>query len=341
MIFDPVTIHKGCTVSDALQMMHDYHIGGIPVVDDERHLVGIVTNRDLRFETHLDKKVAEVMTSENLVTTHQQTDLKAAAAILQENKIEKLPVVDKDNHLVGLITYKDITKAKNKPMACKDAKGRLRVAAGVGVTADSLQRAEALVNAGVDAIVIPAKGSVSVNADAIKTSAGALHVLSVCKEKSINQAIRFLQQSGVKVYAASEKAAENYTHIAYDGPTAIVMGAEDTGVSYENLRICDAMIKIPQFGTIGSLNVSVTSSILIYEVVRQRMNKTNMNNHKNQTTMKKVIATTKAPAAIGPYNQAIQVGNMLVRFRPARFGSGHRHFPEGGVKSRPSSHSRT
>ena len=154
MIFDPVTIHKGCTVSDALQMMHDYHIGGIPVVDDERHLVGIVTNRDLRFETHLDKKVAEVMTSENLVTTHQQTDLKAAAAILQENKIEKLPVVDKDNHLVGLITYKDITKAKNKPMACKDAKGRLRVAAGVGVTADSLQRAEALVNAGVDAIVI-------------------------------------------------------------------------------------------------------------------------------------------------------------------------------------------
>ena len=128
--------------------------------------------------------------------------------------------------------------------------------------------------AGVDAIVIPAKGSVSVNADAIKTSAGALHVLPVCKEKSINQAIRFLQQSGVKVYAASEKAAENYIHIAYDGPTAIVMGAEDTGVSYENLRICDAMIKIPQFGTIGSLNVSVASSILIYEVVRQRMNKT-------------------------------------------------------------------
>lgn len=128
--------------------------------------------------------------------------------------------------------------------------------------------------AGVDAIVIPAKGSVSVNADAIKTSAGALHVLPVCKERSINQAIRFLQQSGVKVYAASEKAAENYTHIAYDGPTAIVMGAEDTGVSYENLRICDAMIKIPQFGTIGSLNVSVASSILIYEVVRQRMNKT-------------------------------------------------------------------
>ncbi len=125
--------------------------------------------------------------------------------------------------------------------------------------------------AGVDAIVIPAKGSVTVNADSVKTSAGALHVLPVCKEKSINEAIRFLQQSGVKVYAATEKGAQNYTDIAYEGPTAIVMGAEDTGVSPENLRICDAMIKIPQFGTIGSLNVSVASSILIYEVVRQRM----------------------------------------------------------------------
>lgn len=154
MIYDPVTIQKGRTVKDALQMMHDYHIGGIPVVDEERHLVGIVTNRDLRFERHLDKMVDDVMTKENLVTTHQQTDLSAAAQILQEYKIEKLPVVDKDNHLVGLITYKDITKAKDKPMACKDEKGRLRVAAGVGVTADTLDRMQALVDAGADAIVI-------------------------------------------------------------------------------------------------------------------------------------------------------------------------------------------
>ena len=154
MIYDPVTIRRGSTVKDALDMMHDYHIGGIPVVDDENHLVGIVTNRDLRFERHMDKKIDEVMTSENLVTTHIQTDLIAAAAILQENKIEKLPVVDNENHLVGLITYKDITKAKDKPMACKDAKGRLRVAAGVGVTVDTLYRAKALVEAGADAIVI-------------------------------------------------------------------------------------------------------------------------------------------------------------------------------------------
>ena len=154
MIYDPVTIRQGRTVKDALAMMHDYHIGGIPVVDGENHLVGIVTNRDLRFERRLDKTIDEVMTHENLVTTHQQTDLAAAAQILQENKIEKLPVVDAENHLVGLITYKDITKAKDKPMACKDDKGRLRVAAGVGVTKDTLERAAALVGAGADAIVI-------------------------------------------------------------------------------------------------------------------------------------------------------------------------------------------
>ena len=152
MIYDPIPL--GSTVAQALDIMSEYHIGGIPVVDDEKRLVGIVTNRDLRFERRLDRPVDEIMSKENLVTTHQQTDLMAAADILQKNKIEKLPVVDKDNRLVGLITYKDITKAKDKPMACKDDKGRLRVAAGVGVTADTLDRMQALVNAGADAIVI-------------------------------------------------------------------------------------------------------------------------------------------------------------------------------------------
>ena len=154
MIYDPITIHLGATVAQALDIMAEYHIGGIPVVDDDKRLVGIVTNRDLRFERRLDRPVDEIMSKDNLVTTHQQTDLPAAADILQKNKIEKLPVVDKDNHLVGLITYKDITKAKDKPMACKDDKGRLRMAAGVGVTADTLDRMQALVNAGADAIVI-------------------------------------------------------------------------------------------------------------------------------------------------------------------------------------------
>lgn len=154
MIYDPVTIKRGKTVADALGMMREYHIGGIPVVDDDMHLVGIVTNRDLRFETNLNKLIDEVMTTENLVTTDTQTDLQAASEILMQHKIEKLPVVDKQGKLVGLITYKDITKAKDKPMACKDSKGRLRVAAGVGVTADTMERIDALVAAGADAIVI-------------------------------------------------------------------------------------------------------------------------------------------------------------------------------------------
>ena len=154
MIYHPVTILSDATVADALNLMAEYHIGGIPVVDAENHLVGIVTNRDLRFERRVERPIAEVMTKDHLVTTHQQTDLFAAAQILQENKIEKLPVVDDENHLIGLITYKDITKAKDKPMACKDEKGRLRVAAGVGVTHDTLDRIKALVEAGADAIVI-------------------------------------------------------------------------------------------------------------------------------------------------------------------------------------------
>ncbi|MDD6784043.1 MAG: IMP dehydrogenase [Bacteroidaceae bacterium] len=154
MIYDPITIKRGKTVGDALSLMSEYHIGGIPVVDDDNRLVGIVTNRDLRFELDTEKLIDEVMSSENLVTTDQQTDLVAAAKILQENKIEKLPVVGKDGRLVGLITYKDITKAKDKPMACKDSKGRLRVAAGVGVTNDTMERMEALIKAGADAIVI-------------------------------------------------------------------------------------------------------------------------------------------------------------------------------------------
>lgn len=154
MIYDPVTIRCGSTVREALAMMSEYHIGGIPVVNENKILVGIVTNRDLRFERDLDRLVDEVMTKENLVTTSQSTDLQQAADILQKYKIEKLPVVDKEGHLVGLVTYKDITKAKDKPFACKDKLGRLRVAAGVGVTVDSMTRVDALVEAGADAIVI-------------------------------------------------------------------------------------------------------------------------------------------------------------------------------------------
>ncbi len=153
MIYDPITITKEATVAQALRLMRENRIGGIPVVDDENHLIGIITNRDLRFQSDLNVPVEKIMTSDKLITT-DKTDLDEAKKILLQNKIEKLPVVDKENHLVGLITYRDITKIAEYPRACKDAKGRLRVAAGVGVTGDVLKRVEALVENGVDAVVI-------------------------------------------------------------------------------------------------------------------------------------------------------------------------------------------
>ncbi len=153
MIYDPVTCSKEHTVGDALILMRENRIGGIPVVDESHKLIGIVTNRDLRFQTDMARKIEEVMTSKNLVTT-MNPDLTKASQILLENKIEKLPVVNAEGKLVGLLTYKDITKVKDNPNAAKDSKGRLRVAAGVGVTADTMDRVDALVEAGVDAIVI-------------------------------------------------------------------------------------------------------------------------------------------------------------------------------------------
>lgn len=154
MISDPVTTHRDATVGDALNIMAEYKIGGIPVVDQEGFLVGIVTNRDLRFQKDMNTKIDDVMTKEGIITTSRSTDLEAASEILQQHKIEKLPVVDQNNRLIGLLTYKDITKAKDKPMASKDKRGRLRVAAAVGVTANTYERINALVEAGVDAIVI-------------------------------------------------------------------------------------------------------------------------------------------------------------------------------------------
>ena len=153
MIQDPVTLSVKANVGDALELMKHHGIGGIPVIDDTKKLVGIVTNRDLRFQKDVNLPVKEVMTSEHIITT-KDTSLDNAREILQEYKIEKLPVVNDENELIGLITYKDITKVKLKPNACKDKYGRLRVAAGVGVTADVLDRVDALYKAGVDAVVI-------------------------------------------------------------------------------------------------------------------------------------------------------------------------------------------
>lgn len=154
MITDPITLKQDALVEDATSIMREHKIGGIPIVSNDGKLVGIITNRDLRFERNPNRPVAEIMTREKLITTKPLTTLEEASDILQEHKIEKLPVVDADNKLVGLITYKDIIKIKARPNACKDELGRLRVAAGVGVTSDVLERVTELVKNGVDAIVI-------------------------------------------------------------------------------------------------------------------------------------------------------------------------------------------
>lgn len=174
MIQDPVTLTKDATVGDAQNTMREYKIGGIPIVDKEKKLIGIVTNRDLRFEKNYNRLLSEVMTSENLVTVGKGTSLQDAEIILQENKIEKLPVVENDGTLLGLITFRDITKLTQKPVANKDQFGRLRVAAALGVTADAVERAEALVKAQVDAVIIDT---------AHGHTKGVVTVLKMVKEK--------------------------------------------------------------------------------------------------------------------------------------------------------------
>ncbi len=198
MIIDPVTLPINSLVRDAKANMKEFSIGGIPIVDDHGKLIGIVTNRDLRFEKNNDRPISEVMTTKNLVTVSEGTSLEQAEDILQENKIEKLPVVDKDYKLVGLITFRDITKLTQKPIANKDQYGRLRVAAALGVTGDAVDRAEALVNAGVDAVVIDTahghtKGVVSV-LKAVKSRFPDLEV--IVGNIATGEAAKYLVEAG-------------------------------------------------------------------------------------------------------------------------------------------------
>lgn len=153
IILDPITLPQDAVVGDAYAIMREFKIGGIPIIDENKHLVGIVTNRDLRFERNMAKPISDVMTRE-LITTGELTDLQTAGEMLQKYKIEKLPVINDSGILVGLITYKDFMRLKDAPNACKDSKGRLRVAAAVGIASDTLQRAAALISEGVDAVII-------------------------------------------------------------------------------------------------------------------------------------------------------------------------------------------
>jgi IMP dehydrogenase len=204
MIFDPITIHPEATVAEAMNLMNEYKIGGIPVVDVNGILKGIVTNRDLRFENNPSKKIKEVMTTQ-LITTNHQTNLEAAAKILQKHKIEKLPMIDETGKLMGLITYKDITKTKDRPESCKDNKGRLRVAGAVGIASDTLERVEALINASVDAIAIDTAHAHSVN------------VIRILKEIKRNY-------PGIDVIAGNIGTAEAAKMLASEGADAVKVG---------------------------------------------------------------------------------------------------------------------
>ena len=201
MILDPITVDQNATIGDALLLMAEYKIGGIPVVDSVKKLIGIVTNRDLRFEKNLKKKVSEVMTKNQLVTANEDVDLVKAENILQQHKIEKLLITDNENKLVGLITFKDIIKVKQHPFSCKDEFGRLRVAAAVGVSKDTFERIEALVNSGVDAIVIDT---------AHGHSKGVIHLLKEVKKKFKNLDV-------VVGNIATGDAAKDLAHAGADG----------------------------------------------------------------------------------------------------------------------------
>lgn len=201
--------------------------------------------------------------------------LKDAGVLIQKVPVERLNRITRKNHqgvvaFISSVTYQSLENLI--PGLYEEGKVPLLVVLdGITDVRNFGAIARTCECAGVHAIVIPQRGSVTVNADAVKTSAGALHTLPVCRVRNLYEALRFLQNSGIRLVAATEKADQSYTEVSYTDPTAIILGAEDTGISADSLRICDQMVKIPQFGTIGSLNVSVAAGVMIYEAIRQRM----------------------------------------------------------------------
>jgi len=238
MIIDPVTLPITANVGDAQDCMREYGIGGIPIVDDYNKLLGIVTNRDLRFEKNFDRDIAEVMTSKNLVTVSAGTSLSQAEVILQENKIEKLPVVDDNYKLVGLITFRDIAKLTQKPIANKDTYGRLRVAAAIGVTSDALPRAEALINAGIDAIIIDT---------AHGHTKGVVNVLKEIKKKFKN----------IDVVVGNIATAEAAKYLVEAGADAVKVGIGPGSIC--TTRVI-AGVGFPQFSAILEVAQAIEGS---------------------------------------------------------------------------------
>lgn len=237
MIFDPITINPDATVADAINLMREYGIGGIPVIDDQGILKGIVTSRDLRFENNLKRKITEVMTK-SLITTNHQTNLEEAARILQKHRIEKLPMVDEKGKLVGLITYKDITKIKDRPNSCKDEKGRLRVAAAVGISSDTLSRVEALVNANVDAITIDT---------AHAHSKGVIRILKEIRKNF----------TGIDIVVGNIATGEAAKRLAAEGADALKVGIGPGSIC--TTRVV-AGVGIPQLSAIYNVAKAVEGS---------------------------------------------------------------------------------
>ncbi len=237
MIFDPITINLDATVAEAMNLMGEYKIGGIPVVDNDGILKGIVTNRDLRFENNRARKITEVMTT-SLITTNHQTNLEAAARILQKHKIEKLPMIDESGKLIGLITYKDITKTKDRPNSCKDDKGRLRVAGAVGIAADTMERVEALINASVDAISIDT------------SHAHTKGVINILKEIKRNY-------PGIDVIAGNIVTSEAAKKLVDEGADAVKVGIGPGSIC--TTRII-AGVGIPQLSAIYNVSKAIEGS---------------------------------------------------------------------------------
>jgi IMP dehydrogenase len=237
MIFDPITINLDATVGEAMALMSEYKIGGIPVIDNNGILKGIVTNRDLRFENNRSRKITEVMTT-GLITTNHQTNLEAAARILQKHKIEKLPMVDESGKLIGLITYKDITKTKDRPNSCKDDKGRLRVAGAVGIAADTMERVEALINASVDALAIDTAHAHSIN------------VINILKEIKRNY-------PDIDVIAGNIGTAEAARRLVDEGADAVKVGIGPGSIC--TTRVV-AGVGIPQLSAIFDVAKAIEGS---------------------------------------------------------------------------------
>lgn len=248
MIVDPVTLGANATVQDARNLMRKHKIGGIPIVNEKGILIGIVTNRDLRFESHMNRKLGDIMTKEDLVTGVEGTNLKQAEEILQNYKVEKLPIVDKNDKLIGLITFKDIEKKMNFPNACIDDMGRLRVGAAVGVTADTIERVDALVNAGVDIITVDT---------AHGHSEGVLKTVAQIKKK-------YSDLNVVGGNIATKAAAEALADVGADvvkvgvGPGSICTTRVVTGVGVPQLS---AIMEVSEFCGVNGIGLVADGGI--------------------------------------------------------------------------------